>query len=480
MFPNMPPPPKPEADEGGPDDGVKTEAESEGIRFDMKPEELEAYLDQYVVKQDRAKEILATKICTHFNKIRLGEHEDEAGVGHIKNNILMIGPTGVGKTYLIKLIAKKIGVPFVKGDATKFSETGYVGGDVEDLVRDLVRDADGDIQRAQYGIIYIDEIDKIAASGSVVGPDVSRIGVQRNLLKLMEETDVDMRVPHDLASQMEAMMHFQRTGKIERKKVNTKNILFIVSGAFSDLEDLIRKRLNKQTIGFGAEHSRKEEGQDRYLKQVKSEDLIEYGFESEFVGRLPVVAVLDELTEEDLYHILSNPYSSVIVEKKRDFQAYDIEIAFEDGALRKMAQMAYPERTGARGLVSVCEKVLLKFEKKLPSTNIKRFMVTENLVENPEQELEHLLMEAPIQQYQEAFLKEHGIRLTFTPGAIQGLADRAKSRGVEVGAMCKELLDDYGYGLKLTHEETFEVTEEMLEDPKGVLNRMIKVFYGKK
>jgi ATP-dependent protease Clp ATPase subunit len=211
-FPNMPPTPKPEADDGGQDDGVKTEAKPEEIQFDMKPEELEAYLNQYVVRQDQAKEILATKICTHFNKIRLGEPEDEAGVGHIKNNILMIGPTGVGKTYLIKLIARKIGVPFVKGDATKFSETGYVGGDVEDLVRDLVRDADGDIVRAQFGIVYIDEIDKIAASGSAVGPDVSRTGVQRNLLKLMEETDVDMRVPHDLASQMEAMMHFQRTG----------------------------------------------------------------------------------------------------------------------------------------------------------------------------------------------------------------------------------------------------------------------------
>ena len=480
MFRNMPTPPKPEADDGGLDDGVNTEKEPEGIHFDMKPEELEAYLNQYVVRQDQAKEVLATKICTHFNKIRLGDPEDEAGVGHIKNNILMIGPTGVGKTYLIKLIARKIGVPFVKGDATKFSETGYVGGDVEDLVRDLVRDADGDIGRAQFGIIYIDEIDKIAASGSAVGPDVSRTGVQRNLLKLMEETDVDMRVPHDLASQMEAMMHFQRTGKVEKKKVNTRNILFIVSGAFSGLEDRIRKRLHKQTIGFGAEHFGKEEETDDYLKQVKSEDLIEYGFESEFVGRLPVVAVLEELTEEDLYHILSNPESSVIVEKKRDFEAYGIEIGFEDGALREMARLAYPERTGARGLVSVCEKALLKYEKKLPSTDIKRFVVTKDMVGNPEMGLARVLTEVPIQQYQEVFFKENGIRLTFTPGAIQRLSDQAGARDGDIGALCGELLDDYGYGLKLTHEGAFEVTEEVLEDPKGFLNRMIKTFYGKK
>jgi len=187
------------------------------IDFDLKPEELEAFLDDYIIRQEEAKAILATKICTHFNRIRftektLGKNRFDA-VGHIKNNILMIGPTGVGKTYLIKLIAKKIGVPFVKGDATKFSETGYVGGDVEDLVRDLVYEAGGDIELAQYGIIYIDEIDKIASSNHLIGPDVSRTGVQRALLKPMEETEVDLKVPHDPISQLEAIEHYRRTGK---------------------------------------------------------------------------------------------------------------------------------------------------------------------------------------------------------------------------------------------------------------------------
>ncbi|NVM24193.1 MAG: AAA family ATPase, partial [Desulfobacterales bacterium] len=161
------------------------------IEFSLKPEELEAYLDQYVVRQDAAKAVLATKICTHFNRIKHAESfglDEQPILGNIKNNILMVGPTGVGKTYIIKLIAQKIGVPFVKGDATKFSETGYVGGDVEDLVRDLVREADDDIELAQCGIIYIDEIDKIASSTHLVGPDVSRTGVQRALLKPMEET----------------------------------------------------------------------------------------------------------------------------------------------------------------------------------------------------------------------------------------------------------------------------------------------------
>jgi ATP-dependent Clp protease ATP-binding subunit ClpX len=205
------------------------------IDFSLKPEELAAYLDQYIVKQDEAKAILATKICTHFNRIKHAESSGEDNkriVGQIKNNILMIGPTGVGKTYIIKLIAEKIGVPFVKGDATKFSETGYVGGDVEDLVRDLVRDADGDIERAQHGIIYIDEIDKIASSTNLIGHDVSRTGVQRALLKPMEETDVDLKVPHDPISMFEEIERYRKTGKRKKRVVNTKNILFVVSGAY--------------------------------------------------------------------------------------------------------------------------------------------------------------------------------------------------------------------------------------------------------
>ncbi len=215
------------------------------INFDIKPEELEAFLDEYIIKQQKAKEVLATKICTHFHRIRFAENtkrlSEDTQVGSIKNNIIMIGPTGVGKTYLIKLIAKKIGVPFVKGDATKFSETGYVGGDVEDLVRDLVTEANGDIELAQYGIIYLDEVDKIASSNNLVGPDVSRTGVQRALLKPMEETEVELKVPHDIVSQMEALEHYRKTGEKNKQKVNTKNILFIMSGAFNGLEEIIIK-----------------------------------------------------------------------------------------------------------------------------------------------------------------------------------------------------------------------------------------------
>ncbi|UCD80072.1 MAG: AAA family ATPase [Desulfobacterales bacterium] len=389
------------------DKTAETDKPKTKINFDMKPEELIAYLDQYVVKQDNAKAILATKICTHFNRIKRSvESEDPLGsmVGSIKNNVLMIGPTGVGKTYIIKLIAKKIGVPFVKGDATKFSETGYVGGDVEDLVRDLVREANDDIELAQYGIIYIDEIDKIASSHNLIGADVSRTGVQRALLKPMEETEVDLKVPHDPISMIQEIEQFRKTGKREKRSVNTGNILFIMSGAFNDLVPIIQKRLSKQDIGFGARIRRATEEID-ILKHVRSEDLTEFGFESEFVGRLPVRAVFEHLSEDDLYHILKNPNNPIILGKKLDFAAYGIEVKFEDQLLRKLAKDAFAENTGARGLVSAVERDLIEFEKKLPSTRLKKFPATAAFIAAPSASIQSLA-DAPQQQKIDAIFEE--------------------------------------------------------------------------
>jgi endopeptidase Clp ATP-binding regulatory subunit ClpX len=474
--------PQPAADGGG--EGIETETKAHRIDFDLKPEELEAYLDEYVVQQREAKEVLATKICTHFHRMKLDREsgDDEEGlVGGIKNNIILAGPTGVGKTYLIKLIARRIGVPFVKGDATKFSETGYVGGDVEDLVRDLVREAGGDIELAQYGIIYIDEIDKIAASGTVVGPDVSRTGVQRNLLKLMEETEVDLKAPHDLASQMESLMQLQRTGKVERKRINTRNILFIVSGAFAGVEEIIRRRLNRGAMGFASGSEGRERPRERaaILRRMRTEDLLEYGFESEFIGRLPIVTVLNPLDADDLYAILKNPKSSVITSKKRDFRAYGIELGFEDEALRKMARLAHEEKTGARGLVSVCERVLLKFEKRLPSTGIRRLVVTEAVVEDPEAELGRLLVLDALRRYREAFFNAYRIALDFDDEAAAAIAQRSEALGTTPDVLCQEQFAEYGHGLKLLGKEQFTVRAEVLRDPKTYLNELIKAHYSK-
>jgi endopeptidase Clp ATP-binding regulatory subunit ClpX len=388
--------PKTQSDEYVKEEKEAGEGKKGKINFNLKPEELEAFLNDYIIRQEEAKEVLATKVCTHFNRIKFtemtGGRNRYEGVGQIKNNILMIGPTGVGKTYLIKLIAKKLGVPFVKGDATKFSETGYVGGDVEDLVRDLVYEANGDIELAQYGIIYIDEIDKIASSNNLIGPDVSRTGVQRALLKPMEETEVDLKVPHDPISQLEAIEQYRKTGKKEKRTINTKHILFIMSGAFNGVEEIIKKRINREGIGFGAEIRSKDERAE-YLNEVKAEDLMGYGFESEFIGRLPVTVVFERLEIRDLYAILKNPNNPIILGKKKDFKSYGIDIQFEEEALYGLAVRAYEEKTGARGLVSAVEKVLLKFEKRLPSTDIRKLVVTEAVVNEPEPELERLLQD---------------------------------------------------------------------------------------
>ena len=450
------------------DSGVPTEQpagkKSPYLDFNIKPQELCDYLDEYVIRQDEAKAILSTKICTHFNRIRTSIDnplQAKRTVGQIKNNVLLIGPTGVGKTFLIKLIAKRLGVPFIKGDATKFSETGYVGGDVEDLVRDLVREAGDDIESAQYGIIYIDEIDKIAAAQNLIGADVSRSGVQRALLKPMEETEVDLKVPHDPISQIEAIEQYRATGKRQRKMVNTKNILFIMSGAFTELEDIIKKRVQKQTIGFEGDISSKKKS-TRYLKQVKAEDLINYGFESEFIGRLPVIACLDELSIDDLNEILLNPNNSVVVGKKIDFLAYDIRIQFSDEALMAIARKAFQERTGARGLVSVMEKTLLPFEKELPSTDIRFLSVTEELVINPKQELQRLLSDTDhlashedqyhrlyqeeherikklILQKKGIFLEEHGVLPT--PARLHLMAKQCQDQVLDIRDVCEIFID---------------------------------------
>jgi endopeptidase Clp ATP-binding regulatory subunit ClpX len=472
-------PPITEKEEDGMGEGVTVEEEQAVPQFDMKPEELLEYLDQYVVKQDSAKEIIATKVCTHFNRLKLGDELEKAETD-IKNNIIMIGPTGVGKTYIIRLVAKKVGVPFVKADATKFSETGYVGGDVDDLVRELVNRAVGNIGLAQNGIIYVDEIDKIASVGTTYGPDVSRSGVQRNLLKLMEETEVDLKAPHDLASQMESVMQYQRSGKIDKKRINTKNILFIVSGAFSGLDELIARRLKKRDIGFGSGPVEERTSEQELLHQVKAEDLIAYGFESEFVGRLPVISVLEELDEEDLYTILTGANSSVILAKKLDFKSYGITLEFEDGALRKLARLAHNEKTGARGLVSALEKTLMKYERRLPSTGVKRMVVTEEIVDDPEKHLQELVFNGSLETFREEFHEESGVWLDFDEAASDELRRKSESDGIMVDEICRKLFQDYSLGLKLIDIDSFRVTMEVFEKPKEYLDDIIKEYYGRK
>ncbi len=467
------------------------------FEFGYKPRDIKRHLDRFVIRQDEAKKVLSIAVCDHYNHAhyarRIREEDEDASIEYAKQNVILIGPTGVGKTYLVKHIAELIGVPFVKADATKFSETGYVGGDVEDLVRELVTKADGDIELAEHGIIYIDEIDKIAASGNGGGRDVSGRGVQTTLLKLMEETEVAAKNPMDIQGQLQAAFEMQRGGrgaKPKRETINTRHVLFIVSGAFDKLSDRVGERLKQSRVGFGAEPNALVDGES-LLGEATTRDFVAYGMEPEFIGRLPVRVVCDSLTADDLFQILRRSEGSIIRQYERAFQAYGIEVLFEDDAMRRIATLAESERTGARGLLTVCERLMRDFKYELPDSGVRSFAVTGSLVEKPAESLATLLetghaekersLATIVDQFAERFQDQYNLSLTFEPAATQALVERAVREDTGVRDLCERLFKDYQFGLQLIRKNSgqsqFVIPLRATDDPDGVLSEWVVESY---